>query len=120
MIRLILALVFTVVSSPFISTQASADVLEWRMSSDYQYIVYVRFFSQRYNRAWPGGNQSYVLDDSDTHLMRLECETGEKICFGGFTKSERTTWGVGPYGKGGCDSCCRTCGDWYDAVDSLY
>ena len=120
MIRTLLAMMIVLLGSPFSSSPANADVLEWRMKSDYRFIVYVRFFSNKYERAWPGGDESYVLDDSDRRLMRLSCEQGEKICFGAFTKNQSGPyWGVGRYGDEGCEKCCRTCGFTYDGIDVL-
>ena len=45
------------------------------------YAVELSFYSQTYrNRAWPGGDQVYILSDSDVHSYRLNCRKGEKIC----------------------------------------
>lgn len=119
MIRIVFALLMANLTLPFMAPQAEADTLVWRMKSDHQYIVYVKFFSQRYERAWPGGGESYVFDDSRTHTLRLECESGEKICFGAFTKHESSVWGIGKYGDEGCQKCCRTCGSYYETIDVL-
>ncbi len=121
MIRTLLATMILVLGSTVISTSASAGTLDWRIKSEYRYIVYVRFFSDKYNRSWPGGDEAYVLKDSNNHLMRLSCESGEKICFGGFTDNESgSEWGVGRYGDSGCEKCCRTCGSTYGGIDVLH
>ncbi|MCP5087810.1 MAG: hypothetical protein GY952_13535 [Rhodobacteraceae bacterium] len=119
MIRLTMAALLALLGSTLLPQSAKADVLEWRMRSERQYVVYVSFFAVNSNRAWPGGDQAYVLKDSDNHLFRLECRTGEKICMGASTKHEGSIWGVGPYGDGGCEDCCRSCGNRYTGVDVL-
>lgn len=99
---------------------AKADVLEWTMRNDYPYTIYVRFFSKTYNnRAWPGGNDSYIFNDGFDKTVRLACEPGEYICFGGFTQSRQSYWGVGEYGNQGCSTCCRYCGEFYNTTDVL-
>lgn len=88
----------------------SADVLRWDIRSTYPYKVYVKFFSQSRNVAWPSYERAWVLADSKFHEFALNCQRGEKICYGAGTDTEQTTWGVGPRGDMGCSDCCRTCG----------
>lgn len=120
MIRTFIIFAALIIANMMPPAAAKADTLEWTMRNDYPYIVYVRFFSKTYsNRAWPGGDESYIFDDGRNKTVRLSCRSGEKICFGGFTKSRRTYWGVGEYGSKGCKSCCRYCGEYYSTTDVL-
>ena len=40
----------------------------WQVQSVYTYKVQIEFFSQARSYAWPGANQAYPLDDSQTRL----------------------------------------------------
>lgn len=117
MLRPVLPLLCIIASMPLTSVSAGADTLSWSLRNDHPYTVYVRFFSKEFNRAWPGGENSYVFDDGRDRRVTLACNTGERICFGGFTKSRRAIWGVGEYGTESCEACCRICGDSYNTTD---
>ena len=57
------------------------------------YAVELTFFSDTYrNRAWPGGNQVYILSDSAVHTYRLNCRKGGKICFGVRRRGNTNSW----------------------------
>ena len=77
-----------------------------------EYAVQLAFFSKsRDNHEWPGGDQAYRLADSDVHNYRLQCDPGEKICYGASRSGNtRRYWGVGIDGQHGCSNCCMTCG----------
>lgn len=93
------------------STAARADSLRWFIKSDYQYTVSLEFYSQRYNRAWPGNGQVYVINDYNNHEYNLECETGEQICYGAWARGDSNTyWGVGMNNSQRCSNCCGICG----------
>jgi hypothetical protein len=79
------------------------------------YAVELSFYSQTYrNRAWPGGDQVYILSDSDVHSYRLNCRKGEKICYGAWRRGNRNSWWGAGYGaQQGCSDCCLTCGGSY-------
>ena len=79
------------------------------------YAVELTFFSDTYrNRAWPGGNQVYILSDSAVHTYRLNCRKGGKICFGVWRRGNTNSWwGVGYGGRQGCTDCCLRCGTTY-------
>ncbi|MEM6620135.1 MAG: hypothetical protein AAF761_08300 [Pseudomonadota bacterium] len=98
---------------------AKAETLEWTLRNNYPYIIYVKFYSKDRGHVWPSRSRSYIFNDGNSKTVRLSCRRGEKICFGGFTKSRRTYWGVGEQGNKGCRSCCRYCGQYYSATDVL-
>ena len=62
-------------------------------------------------RQWPGGGQSYVIKDYDSHTYPLNCQAGEKICYGAWVEGNRLTpyWGAGHEGGEACQNCCLTC-----------
>ncbi|MEM7439366.1 MAG: hypothetical protein AAF393_07195 [Pseudomonadota bacterium] len=120
MIRAFVILVAAVLCQLPSVSPAKAQVLEWTMRNDHVYTVYVKFFSMnRRGHEWPGNGNTYVYSDGYPKTVRLSCRSGEKICFGGFTSSRQTWWGVGEFGNKGCQSCCRTCGEYYSATDVL-
>jgi hypothetical protein len=81
-----------------------------------RYAVELSFYSSDRSYAWPGGNQIYLLADSDAHTYRLNCRyPREKICYGAWRRGNaRVYWGVGYGGQQGCSSCCMTCGGSYE------
>lgn len=73
--------------------------------------VRLEFYSQNYSRAWPGGDKSYVLADSEFHEYNISCQQGEKICYGAWREGNANSyWGVGRNDKQSCTGCCMTCG----------
>lgn len=90
---------------------ARADSLLWTIRSDHPNVVSLEFYSQDRRHVWPGGDEVYVLKDSEEHTFNLGCETGEKICYGAWVRNRSDQyWGVGYNGKEGCTGCCYTCG----------
>jgi hypothetical protein len=83
--------------------------MKWSFRNNHPNIVCLRFYAQTSNRVWPAPNQCYKLDDGDAHEIGLKCWEGEKICYGAWTDSGRSQWGVGGNGKRGCRDCCATC-----------
>lgn len=94
-----------------IAAPASAETLTWRFRSDFAYKLYLEFYSQDYDRAWPGDGQVYVIADYEFHTYNLACSPGELICYGAWTDTGQTFWGSGWNGRHSCDDCCTTCGN---------
>lgn len=89
----------------------AADSLKWTIRSDYPHIVSLEFYSQDYNRAWPGDGEVYILDDYNQKVYNLNCSTGESICFGAWVRgNSEKYWGVGLNNSQRCSDCCYTCG----------
>jgi hypothetical protein len=89
---------------------AQAESLTFRVQSHYTYAVQIEFYSQSRNSAWPGGSQAYNLKDSEVHDFRLNCNAGEKICYGAWVSgNQRQYWGAGMHGRQGCSKCCFVC-----------
>ena len=90
---------------------ARADTVLFTITSSHPNVVDVEFYSQNYNRAWPGNGQVWTIEDYDAHAFNLECETGEQICYGAWLRGDSDTyWGVGLNNGDGCDNCCAICG----------
>lgn len=105
--RFVLAICI-LVSSVF---AAQADSLQMSIESHHPNVVSLEFYSQDYNRAWPGDGQVYLLDDSQTHEYNLNCESGETICFGAWVRNQSDSyWGVGMNNSQRCTDCCYVCG----------
>ena len=109
--RLVLASALGIFGAALIQpSQSSAGTLEWDVKSNHPNRVQIAFYSRSYKREWPGHGKVWGLNDYGTHTYRLECTTGEKVCFGAWlTGSGKTYWGVGFKGKNGCEHCCYTC-----------
>src|SRR5262249_14887798 len=92
---------------------APAGDATFKMTNKAPYTIILKFFSQDRSWTWPGPNRHYLLDDDAEHDMRLACQNGEKICFGGaYNQNDKPRyWGVGFLGNKGCDHCCLRCGD---------
>lgn len=77
-----------------------------------KYAVEMAFYSKtNEGHAWPGGDQVYIITDSEPHTYKLSCQRGEKICFGAWRRgNQRSHWGSGYRAREACTSCCLTCG----------
>lgn len=106
--RNVLGLVVALAMVPM--SQARAETFLFSIQSEYPYIVHLAFYSENRNWEWPGGDQVYVLDDSRVHDYSLNCNSGEKICYGAWPKGTRQSyWGVGPDANQSCSDCCYIC-----------
>ncbi len=56
-----------IAAAGLLATQAAAAELTWRIKSDHPNHVSLEFYSQDRNRVWPGGGNTYVIEDWDTH-----------------------------------------------------
>jgi len=91
-------------------TAAYAESLLWHFRSDHANIVSLEFYSQNRGHVWPGDDQVYVIDDYDVHDYPLECQPGEKICYGAWVRNDSSSyWGAGYDGVQACENCCYTC-----------
>jgi hypothetical protein len=78
--------------------------------SQHPRVVDVAFYSQNRRHVWPGSNRVYTIRDSKTHHYVLNCQPGEKICYGAGVRNQyRTYWGTGIGNKHRCTKCCYTC-----------
>ena len=93
-------------------SSVKAETETWRIRSFHPYTAQLEFYSQdRKGLVWPGRGQVYALRDSSFHTYSLECNPGERICWGAWdTGSGSPYWGVGRNSRHGCTGCCWTCG----------
>ena len=78
-----------------------------------------KFFSKTRNWVWPSATSSWISPpDRKQYVVKLACQKGEKVCFGGWWPSQPNRyWGVGPQGNKGCSSCCYLCRGGWAAVN---
>jgi hypothetical protein len=108
--KLITSLLFGLVLVATAGTQqVQAQVVTYCFTNNAAYIIYMRMFSSNRSWQWPAGGGSWVLDDRQQHCLRLACNVGEQICFGGSDNAGRN-WGVGMNNNVSCTACCGTCG----------
>jgi hypothetical protein len=113
--KLALAVLFTLVSAfsvAGIGTQpAQAQSVNFTMTNNTSYAMMLRFYSRDRSLVWPSPTSHYPLNDNRDYSFPLACNPGEVICFGGaWNVSDNPSWGVGLFGRKGCDACCLTCG----------
>ena len=90
---------------------AAAGEMVWKFKSEHSSPVGVELYSQDRNKTWPGGGRPYMLRDWDTHAFRIECQDGERICFGAWVQNDTSVfWGSGLDGVEACGNCCAKCG----------
>ena len=89
---------------------ARSEDLTWHFRSEHQNVVSLEFYSQDRNHVWPGDNEVYILDDDEVHDYTIDCQSGEKICYGAWVRNRSNSyWGAGYDGKEACESCCYRC-----------
>ncbi|MEQ8345178.1 MAG: hypothetical protein RIB84_05865 [Sneathiellaceae bacterium] len=110
-IRLALApAIGLVVALTILSGASQAQSVTFMIQNSHPNAVELEFCSLDRDASWPGGGQSYVLDDGAPTAFPLDCEAGETICYGAWVSGDQgTTWGAGPGCADACDTCCATC-----------
>jgi hypothetical protein len=112
--RLALAILALFGALTLAPSMARAENETWTIRSSYPYKVQLKFYSQDRNAVWPSASRAYVLDDSRQHEFSLNCQPGERICYGAWDVTTRGSgnkyWGVGQNDRHGCRGCCWTCG----------
>ncbi|MBN9035509.1 MAG: hypothetical protein J0H53_05525 [Rhizobiales bacterium] len=86
-----------------------------RINNKDRFDIGVAFYSSnRKNFGWPGNNRHWVMSSGEKREFALECQPGEKICYGAARKNNNSQiWGVGLGWVDGCQGCCMTCGHEY-------
>jgi len=84
--------------------------LTFLVESRYAFKMQIEFYSQDRKVAWPGNGQAFNINDYKTHVYKLSCNSGEKICYGAWpTGSGSKYWGKGFDDRHSCDNCCARC-----------
>ncbi len=87
-----------------------AESLTWNVRNDHPNAVSLEFYSDDGRTSWPGDGEVYVLDDGQDHAFPIQCDLGERICYGAWVRGDETQyWGVGKDGAQSCESCCYRC-----------
>jgi ferredoxin-like protein FixX len=93
------------------ATPAQSGDATFKLTNNARFTIMVKVFSQSRNWEWPSTTKHWPLDDSAQHSLRISCQDGEKVCYGGaFSSDDKTHWGVGFKGNKSCGNCCLTCG----------
>lgn len=110
---LLIALMAAITSFSFVysSQTAFAGQIIWNVTSRYPYTAQIKFFSRSRNVEWPRPGMAWELNDYKTKTFKLNCNKGEKVCYGAWdTGTPSTYWGVGG-NKHACSDCCRICSE---------
>ena len=107
--RPLLLLALLALSGFAAAAPARANTLTFLMKSEYQYTLRLEFYSTKTGLYWPGNGKSWAMDDYDAHTYKLNCTTGEQICYGAWESGGTLQWGVGYQHSQGCQNCCYTC-----------
>jgi hypothetical protein len=91
-----------------VAAPARAESLTFWMASNHDYEISLEFSSSK-TRVWPGNGRYYVLDDYEPHSFKLNCQRGEKVCYGAWETGGEVRWGMGFQRDRRCTSCCYTC-----------
>jgi len=81
----------------------------FRVTNSAEYVMHLRFYSEKRNVIWPDTSNSYVIRDRAQHEYNISCEIGEKVCYGAFYTNSQKYWGVGRQASNACHRCCLPC-----------
>lgn len=82
--------------------------------------VVLEFRSRDRDMVWPGNGQVFYLDPRQNKSVPIECNAGERICYGAWVYgAAATAWGVGPRDDRECPDCCRICTGGTDEIIDL-
>jgi hypothetical protein len=89
---------------------ALADRMSFYMKNRTTRPVVVELYGQDRQMAWPGGDQVYYLEKAERKSVPIECNSGERICWGAWRYGDDGwTWGTGPDNAKACEDCCSRC-----------
>jgi len=95
----------------FAAGAALAEPMTWKFKSQHANIVDVQLYASARHNVWPGNGQVWSLKDYAAHTVTINCQRGEKVCFGAWVRgTESSYWGGGRNNAKNCSSCCYTCG----------
>src|ERR1041385_3444469 len=98
-------------AAPAPTAMASPNQAIFRIKSTHPNTVDIAYYSQtRRGWTWPAADKHWVIRDSEWHTHTLNCNIGEKICYGAWLANRTSTyWGSGFKGVQACSNCCITC-----------
>ena len=78
--------------------------------SSHPNVVNFELYSTDRNVVWPGGGETYYLDDGDPIYIDIACQVGETVCYAAWVGGDEDQyWGAGPDHDENCSDCCYTC-----------
>jgi hypothetical protein len=102
--KLLRSLLLTLALLP---TPALAD-MSFYVVNDHRRAIALEFVGR--DRAWPGGDKVYALDAGQKKSILIDCEEGERLCYGAWENgNDQVWWGIGPDRDKTCEHCCRIC-----------
>jgi hypothetical protein len=103
---------FVIVAAGAKPAQAQNGVATFTFTNNASNSILIKMHSQSRSWTWPSPTSHYTLDDTAPHSIRIACNVGEKVCYGGsYTENDTPkSWGVGFRGNKACTGCCLTCG----------
>jgi len=108
----IIALLSLVLICGIQASPAQSGEATFNITNKARFNVMVKVFSKNRHWTWPAATRHWDLNDSARHSLRISCNSGEQVCFGGsYTADNTTYWGVGFKGDKACQDCCLTCGN---------
>jgi hypothetical protein len=87
----------------------SRGEITFKVECQSKYKIQIGFYSKDRNVAWPGNERAYNIDDYKTHVYKLRCNSGEKICYGAWQAGGSEYWGAGFNARHACRGCCAPC-----------
>ncbi len=105
MIRFVLALSVALAA---LARPALADTMSFYIVNETFYEVALELYGK--GRVWPGDGKVYAIDPEAKKSIPVECNAGERICYGGWrVGNDRITFGGGPDMQYACEDCCFIC-----------
>jgi len=84
----------------------------FKLTNEAPFNVMIKVFAKARNWQWPSHHTHWNLNDGGQHELRISCQDGEQVCYGGaYAANDATYWGVGFKGDKACKDCCLTCGN---------
>ena len=131
MLRNYIAILLLILTSLGATSQSIAAEMTFQIVNDTERDLNLKLFSHgESGQHWPGKTRAYsVRPDAAVQRLKIECEEGEKICWGAWVtvqaisgpiagpngeRNSRTgtvQLGVGKNNSKQCEYCCQVCKD---------
>lgn len=92
------------------SPAVDAETMEWKVQNTTRVPLNLELYSQNRPAAWPGNGEAFVVpNNGETFSQFIECNGGERICYGAWHPTyPNAYWGVGQ-NQYQCQDCCYIC-----------
>ncbi|MEQ1516925.1 MAG: hypothetical protein ABL931_10605 [Usitatibacteraceae bacterium] len=108
------ALLLLLAVAGMVPASARADTMTFKFDNETESQINVKFFARDRNHHWPGSGKAFALAaGAKEKPWPVECNAGERLCFGAWTPHFRSNsvWGAGQNGMRTCEKCCFVCKD---------